>query len=320
MGNFFDSIHVRSESYDQIRTILTELAKKGGHKFYLAPAINGWVSVFPNNYGQISLGVKVAKHIDSDLLQLLVHDDDVFCYWYYRNGKLIDEYNSCPDYFGEEVSAKERKRLKGRPEAFKELVGNEGKVGEIRKILRIKSKFNKVHIPPEIKQEINKLESLSKDIENFLSNPNAVHEFLTKNPELVQGEISSLVAEAKGQGIQSVEEMGELLEKSGKARDMGMKLVEEFMKTRTSSKESNSLRSDSDKCGETYTDMEKKISGQMNMDDKGNVKPPEGLFASDTMFRFAEVLGIPNVMASYEYLKAGEIDSIKKWDGFVEIP
>ena len=69
-----------------------------------------------------------------------------------------------------------------------------------------------------------------------------------------------------------------------------------------------------------YADMEKKISDQMNMDDKGNMIPPEGLFASDTMFRFADILGIPNVMASYEYLKAGEIESIKKWDRFVEIP
>ena len=319
MGSFLNSIHVRTESYDQIRNILTELANNERYKFYLAPAINGWISIFPNNYSQIPLGAEIAKHINSNVLQLSVYDDDIFCYWYYRNGKLIDEYNSCPDYFGEEVSAKERKRLKGRPKAFKELVGDKTEIEKIGKILKIKFDVNKVQIPQDMKHEINKLKSLSKDIDNFINNPDAMNEFLMKNPELVQGEISSLTDEAKNKGIQSMEEMEKLLKESGKAQDMAMKLMEKFIKTKTSSKELDSLKSDSDKYGAADTDLEKKISVQMNMNDKRKMNLPEGLFASDTMFRFAEVLGVPNATGSYEYLKAGETSGIKEWDRFIEI-
>jgi len=51
--------------------------------------------------------------------------------------------------------------------------------------------------------------------------------------------------------------------------------------------------------------MEKQISNQMPINDKGNIKAPEGLFASEIMLEFAEILSISNVLASYEYLKDG---------------
>src|SRR5436853_7740909 len=30
----------------------------------------------------------------------MVHDSDIACYWLFDKGQLLDEYNSCPDYFG----------------------------------------------------------------------------------------------------------------------------------------------------------------------------------------------------------------------------
>jgi hypothetical protein len=32
----------------------------------------------------------------------MVHDSDIACYWLYENGKLLDEYNSCPNYFDDD--------------------------------------------------------------------------------------------------------------------------------------------------------------------------------------------------------------------------
>lgn len=320
MGGFYDSIHVRTESYDLVRNTLTELAKRKGDKFYLAPVINGWVSLFPSNYWQESLACDISKQTDTDVLQTMVYDDDIFRYLYYRGGELIDEYNSQPDYFGEEVSAKERKRLKGRPEVFRELVGSKDKVKKIRKILKPTSFLDKIQVPDEIKEIDKKFKSLSKSINSSVNNPNAMLEFLEKNPELFKDETKSLAKEAVSRGVKLTEEIQKFLEESGKTQDMAMKLVEEFVKSRTSSEKFDFLRPDSNKLDKSYADMEKQISEQIVVDDKGNIKSPEGLFASDTMFQFAEILGIPNAVASYEYLKAGETDGLKEWDKFVEIP
>lgn len=320
MGGFYDSIHVRTESYDLIRDILTELAKSKGHKFYLAPVINGWVSLFPSNYWQESLACEISKQIDTDVLQMMVYDDDIFRYLYYQRGDLVDEYNSQPNYFGEKVSAKERKRLKGRPEVFRELVSSDAKIKKIRKILKPTSFLDKIQVPDEIKEIDKKFKSLSKSINSFVNNPNAMLEFLEKNPELFKDETKSLAKEAASRGVKSTEEIQKFLEESGKTQDMAMKLVEEFVKSRTSSEKFDFLRPDSNKLDKSYADMEKQISEQIVVDDKGNIKSPEDLFASHTMFRFAEILGIPNTTTSYEYLKAGDREGVREWDKFVEIP
>ncbi len=31
----------------------------------------------------------------------MVHDSDIACYWLFENGRILDEYNSCPDYFAD---------------------------------------------------------------------------------------------------------------------------------------------------------------------------------------------------------------------------
>ncbi len=47
--------------------------------------------------------VSVARTVSQDLrahvLAVLNHDDDVLVYCLFANGELLDEYNSCPDYF-----------------------------------------------------------------------------------------------------------------------------------------------------------------------------------------------------------------------------
>jgi len=39
------------------------------------------------------------------VLHVVVHDDDIFCYFFYRGGRLVDRYNSFPDYFAEASAA-----------------------------------------------------------------------------------------------------------------------------------------------------------------------------------------------------------------------
>jgi hypothetical protein len=44
------------------------------------------------------------------------------------------------------------------------------------------------------------------------------------------------------------------------------------------------------------------------------------LFADDLLRDFAELLGLPNALTSYEYLKAGETDDTEGWDQFQHVP
>lgn len=319
MGGFYDSIHVRTESYQLIQNILIQMAKCKGHKFYLAPVINGWVSLFPSEYWQESLSREISRETEADVLHMMVHDDDVFCYFYYRGGELIDEYNSCPDYFGEKVPAKKRKKLKGKPEVFRELVGTESKVNKIRDILKPKSIFDKIKISKEVKQQAKKLESLSKSLDDMFCNQKAVFDFLDNHPELLKDNLDTLAKGAMDQGLSSADELRGFLEKDKNAQNIMMKIAEEYVKSRASSKEFEFLRPDSNKLDEAFADMQKQISDEMFLDNKGNIKAPQGLFASDMMIDFAEVLGISNVLTSYEYLKAGDTDGIKEWKRFVEI-
>jgi hypothetical protein len=189
MGGFYDSIHAKTESYNLIKDILTELSKSKELKFYLAPVINGWISLFPNNYWQETLACEISRRV--------VYDDDIFRYLYYRSGELIDEYNSCPDYFGEEVSTKDKKRLKGNPEVFIELVGSKDKVKQLRKILSPALFLDEIQAPDEIKEIDKKFKSLSKSIDSFVNDPNAMLEFLEKNPELFKDEMKSLAEKHK---------------------------------------------------------------------------------------------------------------------------
>lgn len=125
MGAFYGSIYLRTDDRGAVRRILEEVSSKKVCKFWLSPVIGGWVSAYPENSGQDArISKAIAKQFSGEMLHTIVHDDDVFIYLLYRGGKLADEFNSRPDYFGE-VSDKERKRVRGNPKAFQSLLPEE---------------------------------------------------------------------------------------------------------------------------------------------------------------------------------------------------
>jgi hypothetical protein len=135
MGTFYGSILVRSEDTEAIKNALVAMANQEGCKFLLGPPINGWSSLFPNESGQNeAVSAELARVLPNDIFHLIVHDDDVFAYFYYRDGKLIDQYNSCPDYF-EEVTEAERQASRGRPELLQPLISNEETLNELKTLL-----------------------------------------------------------------------------------------------------------------------------------------------------------------------------------------
>jgi hypothetical protein len=135
MGAFYGSIHVRTEDHAGVLAAARTLAKKRKLRLLVAPVLRGWVTVFPENNGQDeTVSAALARALTDDVLHFLVHDDDIFCYSLYRNGKLIDRYNSNPDYF-EEVSSREKAKSRGRPEVFAELLPDASRLDELKALL-----------------------------------------------------------------------------------------------------------------------------------------------------------------------------------------
>jgi len=135
MGAFYGSILIKSKDVVRIRTVLEAVAKDSARKFLVGPPLKGWVSVFPSDHGQdITISASIAEQFSADIFQLMVHDDDIFAYHFYRNGRLTDQYNSCPDYFGG-VSEREKQEQRGQPEAFSDLLVNRSNLAKIKELL-----------------------------------------------------------------------------------------------------------------------------------------------------------------------------------------
>lgn len=321
MGGFYGSIHIRTDEYDLIKNILQDMAKKEGHKFYLGPAISGWVGVFPDNCGQDDrVSLAIAKRVEYDVLHLVVHDDDIFCYWYYHNGKLVDKYNSIPDYFGEEISEEEIERLQGRPEEFAHVVDHPGKIDEIREILKPGPRIRDGDFPDQVPEDVKEFAALAEETQKFLKDPEAMQRFLLDHPELFEDEYKDLSNKALEQGTQSMEEIQEFVEGSGEVQNIAQKLVMAFINTRKAERKKKNTEVHRDKQDEIAASMEKMIAGKFSIHEGRKIQPPEGLFFSrEQMGKYASVLGISNAVTSYEYLADGETDNICDWEQFVEI-
>ena len=131
MGGFYGSIHVRTEEPASVRAVLEVLSSERGIKFLLAPVIDGWVGVFPQDNGQdMTVATALSEKLCLPLIQVTVHDDDVFVYEFHEDGKPVDSYNSGPDYFGGE--SKERG---GNVERLKTVLPDVSKRNELKRLL-----------------------------------------------------------------------------------------------------------------------------------------------------------------------------------------
>jgi hypothetical protein len=135
MGAFYGSVLVRTEDSETVQRVLNQVAKEGDKRFFVGPALDGWISVFPNNSGQSDeVSAEIAKLIPHDIFHLIVHDDDMFIYYFYRKGTLVDQYNSCPDYF-HEVPEEDKQVCMGRPELFRDLILDPESLNELKNLL-----------------------------------------------------------------------------------------------------------------------------------------------------------------------------------------
>ncbi|HVA51091.1 MAG TPA: hypothetical protein VNH11_32420 [Pirellulales bacterium] len=99
MGNFYVNHTLRGPSQQAVGEALL------GRSAVVTPMRDGCVVVFDEQSDDqdpdaISrLGERLSRQFDCPVLAVLNHDDDILWYQLYVGGELIDEYNSCPDYF-----------------------------------------------------------------------------------------------------------------------------------------------------------------------------------------------------------------------------
>jgi hypothetical protein len=88
-----------------VRECLRAILSSGG---WLTGPHQGWVSFWDPLASRqdveriTSVAEEVSRATKRPLIAFMVHDSDIFCYWLYESGRLLDEYNSFPTYFGEE--------------------------------------------------------------------------------------------------------------------------------------------------------------------------------------------------------------------------
>jgi hypothetical protein len=116
MGSFYGSVQVRSEDRSAIISAAEQVARDRKIKALVGPLLDGWVGIYPENNGQDEgVSEAIAALVSADVLQLMVHDDDVTAYRWWREGKLVDAYWSMPGYFGDEGREREEAQASSSP-------------------------------------------------------------------------------------------------------------------------------------------------------------------------------------------------------------
>jgi hypothetical protein len=105
MGLFCANFHFRTDDH---AALSAAAAKRKFADCRVLPAKNGWVSLYDERSSQQDderirdLAKNLSKDLKTPAIAFMVHDSDIACYWLYDSGKLLDEFNSSPDYFDDD--------------------------------------------------------------------------------------------------------------------------------------------------------------------------------------------------------------------------
>jgi len=102
MGNFYTNITLMGPPQDQV----IEFLQARGRVAFISPTVNEFTVVYDRECDSQderilhSLTASLSGEFECPALFVLNHDDDILQYGLYQSGLRLDEYNSCPDYFG----------------------------------------------------------------------------------------------------------------------------------------------------------------------------------------------------------------------------
>jgi hypothetical protein len=139
MGVFFTNYHVRKVDAEACAKALTTLISS---RALVTDSKNGWTTVYDEQSESQDDNVlhRLAKALSSKLkttvIAMMVYDSDIFVYLIYENGKLVDQFDSKPDYFGP-VSEARKKEWRGE---FAKLIPYAKKKSSIQDFKRVAEK------------------------------------------------------------------------------------------------------------------------------------------------------------------------------------
>lgn len=120
MGAFVTNFHVRTGDVDAVHEALEQF---GADRIRVLDPKQGWVTVYEEEASEqneiriTQLAESLSSQLSTACIAFMVHDSDIACYWINDSGKLLDHYNSCPDYF-DDVSPAEKRRVQGKADVF----------------------------------------------------------------------------------------------------------------------------------------------------------------------------------------------------------
>lgn len=130
MGIFYTNTTLQTSD---LRSVIVYM-KKNKRSGYILPRPSRFVVL----YDQVTedqnptviekLSSELSEQLACIAFSILVHDSDVFAYWLYQQGQLLDEYNSIPAYFDDDVdpapsggNAQKLCQIFGVPEAVEQV-------------------------------------------------------------------------------------------------------------------------------------------------------------------------------------------------------
>ena len=137
MGRFCGSVHVRRKPTDAVERGLRQVAASRGTKFFvdLTSPGSSWIPIYPDHAGQdLAVSAALAERLDTFVVHVLLHDGDVFAYTVYHGRTTIDEFSSNPAFFTPAIPSVQA-RLHGEPSRFAELIAPGHTVAQIKTVL-----------------------------------------------------------------------------------------------------------------------------------------------------------------------------------------
>ena len=135
MGSFFVNVNVRATDRQAVEKEVKALNTAAA---WVTGAKNGWITIYEEGASTQDedrirkLTERVSAGLKAPAIAFLVHDSDFLCYWLFDDGRLIDDFNSCPDYFDEGAN---EDALTGRPDVLLKYCPPGTKLGDVEQVL-----------------------------------------------------------------------------------------------------------------------------------------------------------------------------------------
>ncbi len=142
MGLFYTNVIL----YKVQQKPVADFLSKQGRFAYVSPTLSDFTVVYDKETEDQDTRILkklcelLTKKFECAALASLVHDSDVYMYWLYHNGKLLDSYNSLPGYFDSEMD----KPLPegGDAEKLCKTFGKLNALSEVQKIFKLVEQGN----------------------------------------------------------------------------------------------------------------------------------------------------------------------------------